>query len=110
VTYSQAFERWYREYPRKVGKHKASAAFGRALPRVRACRGLDTNDAALDWLCEVTRAFTKSPKGQGEFVPYPATWLNEGRYDDDPAEWERSGNTQRKLSPFRNGPGQRYRG
>ncbi len=39
----------------------------------------------------MTQRFARSPVGSsGEFCPYPSKWLNEGRYDDDPAAWNRS--------------------
>ena len=89
-AYTASFERWYSHYPRKAAKQKAAAAFGRVLPKIASARG-STRDAALDWLCEVTDLFAASPKGTGIYVPHPGTWLNEGRYDDDPAEWNREG-------------------
>ena len=37
------------------------------------------------------QAFAASPIGRGDkqYIPHPATWLNNGRYDDDPATWVR---------------------
>lgn len=105
-TYSATFERWYVAYPRKTGKEKAAASFGRALKRIAASRELSNADA-LDWLCEVTQRFAASPAGSaGRYTPHPATWLNDGRYDDDPQEWQRH-DDNRKTAPAV-GPGQRY--
>lgn len=111
-TYTASFERWYSHYPKKVAKAEAAAALPRALTKIAMIRNVHRNDA-LDWLCEVTERFAKSPKGMGQFVPHPATWLNSGRYDDDPEEWNRDGNSgggSRNQQQSRVGPGQRYRG
>jgi hypothetical protein len=40
-------------------------------------------------LVERMQAFSASPKALSRFCPHPSTWLNEGRYDDDPRTWLR---------------------
>lgn len=99
--YTQAFESWYGIYPRKTQKEAASAAFGRAMKRILDSDKHPSSASALDWLCSVTRLFADSPKGKGDYVPYPATWLNQGRYDDDPDEWKRGGSTNDKRPKTR---------
>jgi hypothetical protein len=95
-AYSESFEQWYAIYPRKVSKEDAAAAFGRALTKIVQRRGM-TNEEALDWLCGVTSVFSKSTAGNsGTFTPHPASWLNQGRYDDDQAEWARNRDTPTK--------------
>lgn len=90
--YSPVFESWYLKYPRHVGKQQAAAAFGRAIDRIMRAKSID-RDAALAWLSAVTLSFSMSPAGKaGEFTPHPASWLNSGRYDDDPNEWNRVSN------------------
>jgi len=43
---------------------------------------------SADFIYSQVIKFVASPAGQkGTFTPYPATWMNEGRYSDDPAEW-----------------------
>lgn len=91
--YSAAFEAWYAVYPRHVGKDKAAAAYGRAIQRIASARGLSATDAHL-WLLSVTQVFAASPAGRSsespgdlKYVPYPATWLNAGRFNDDQSEW-----------------------
>lgn len=107
-SYSEEFERWYGIYPLKVGKDEAATALGRALKRICDTKSIEV-DEALQWLCTVTEAFAESPKGKGEYVPNPATWLNRGSFNDDPAAWNRSGGSQqRNNQPPRVGPGQRY--
>ena len=88
-AYSQAFETWYAAYPRHRQKQDAAAAFGRAIPKIARSRALSAADA-LAWLVERTQTFAGSPAGKaGQFVPYPASWLNAGQWDDDDAEWNR---------------------
>jgi hypothetical protein len=83
------FDRWYAAYPAKVGKADARKAFEKAYNVVLA---REPPKNTLDWLIEVTKRFAESPSGRaGKFCPYPATWLNAARYDDDPQAWNRDG-------------------
>jgi hypothetical protein len=94
AKYAADFEIWYSAYPRHVGKEDAAAAYGRAISRIAESRKCEPEEA-LSWLLTVTTAFAASPAGNaGDFTPHPATWLNKGRYHDDPNEWNRvtSGN------------------
>jgi len=70
-------DRFWPRYPHKVGKIKARKAFVDALRRV----DLETMLAALD------RYIAKT-----DDRPWcnPATWLNEGRWDDNPASQSRA--------------------
>ncbi|WP_254512309.1 hypothetical protein [Anatilimnocola floriformis] len=91
-AYLAEFLRWWPLYPVKSGKDKAAKAFTAALARIMTERSLNAL-AALEWLCEVTVRFAKSPKGcSGKFAGYPASWLNAGNYNDDPAVWNETGN------------------
>ena len=67
------FAAWWSVYPRKVGKKVAATAYA------RACREI-TPDALL----AATERFRDDPNRRDEFTPHPATWLNQGRWDDDP--------------------------
>lgn len=77
-------DRIYEAYPRKVGHKDAVKAITSALKA-----------APADRLLERTKAFAGAvalwPKGDGKFVPHPATWFNRGSYDDDPETWKRDG-------------------
>ena len=76
----------YDAYPRKVGKAAALKAIEKAL-QVIAARG-EADPVA--WLLARVEAFARSPAGQqGTYTPYPASWFNQGRYDDADAEWNR---------------------
>ncbi len=75
----------YRLYPRKVEPRKAKDAIRGAIKRL-AKQG---HDDPIRHITDRTLAFSKSPKGQsGRYCPYPATWFNGDRFDDDPADWE----------------------
>lgn len=89
--YTVAFEQWYAAYPRRVGKGAAFRAYQQAVAAV----GARVEDAD-GYLLERARLFAGSPAGRaGQYTPYPATWLNAGRYDDDLAEWRRSDSRSR---------------
>lgn len=74
TAYPSEFETWWELYPRKVGKQKACDAWRKAKRKV----GADALLAAVRTHAPVLAA------GDPQFVPHPATWLNEGRYDDPP--------------------------
>lgn len=70
------FDRWYSEYPRKV--HRAAAE--------RAFADIDPDDELVDRMVSKTREWASSPewtKDGGQYVPYPASWLNGSRWTDD---------------------------
>jgi len=105
--YPQAFETWWSVYPRKVGKRKAFAAWKIAVGELsgRFLHVEKSNQHAADYLTELTATFADSPKGNaGSYTPHPTTWLNQGRYDDDPAEWQDTGDNDGPQVPvkFRN--------
>ena len=68
----------YEAYPRKVAPDAAKRAIKAALKKV-----------GFDELLKAVREFASSPKGQGDYCPHPATWFNEGRWNDDRREWQR---------------------
>lgn len=70
------FEDWYQHYPRKRGKGQALTAYKKARKTV-----------AHETLVSALKAQTSVITSKGtEFVPYPATWLNGQRWDDDLTE------------------------
>jgi hypothetical protein len=87
-AYHPLFEEWWDAYPpqRRSGKRAAFAAWKNAGARVREINNWNAGVAAKHLLDKV-REFAESPKGRGEYCPQPATWLNQDRFDDDPAAW-----------------------
>lgn len=74
--------RIYAAYPRKVAKTAAMKAIVTALERTTA-------DALLAATTAYAAAVAKWPEADRQFVPHPATWFNQGRYEDDPSTWAR---------------------
>jgi hypothetical protein len=67
----------YQAYPRKVARPAAIQAIRRALQA-----------KSFDWLLGQVERYAEAVEGQSKkFVPHPATWFNQARYDDDPKEW-----------------------
>ena len=62
-------------YPRKVGKHEAWKAFSKAMEMVSL-------EKILDAVAQHRIAFHWDREG-GRFIPYPATWLNQQRWEDE---------------------------
>ncbi len=75
---------------RKSGKRAARTAYDAAAKRLTLRWGAPSPQKAHDHLLERMTAFAASPKAQGEFCPMPTTWLNQDRFDDDPAAWEQT--------------------
>jgi hypothetical protein len=69
------FDTFWREYPKKKSKGTARKAFEKALKRT----DFDTIMTALRALKE-TKQWKKN---DGEFVPYPSTWLNAEGWEDE---------------------------
>lgn len=78
---SPAFDEFWAAYPKKVGKDAARKAFAKRRPDA------DLLDAMLSALSAQSRSEQWRRDG-GRFVPHPSTWLNEGRWQDEP---ERTG-------------------
>jgi len=78
VVIEDPFDTFWREYPRKVGKGDARKKFAKALTKT----SFDNIMAAL----ERVKASAQWTKDGGQFVPHPATWLNQERWDDEVGE------------------------
>ena len=69
---SNSFERFWKAYPRRVGKKAAEKALAKALRETSI-------DAILGAIARQTPSWTDP-----QFIPHPATWLNRGSWSDDP--------------------------
>ena len=69
------FDRFWTAYPRKVGKQAARRAFERVrLPVEQLLAALERQRNDPQWHRE-----------NGRYIPHPATWLTQARWEDEPA-------------------------
>lgn len=72
----ERFEQFWSAYPKKVGKGDARKKFLKLKP----------NQKLFDQILSAVEAAKKTEqwtKNNGQFVPNPATWLNQSRWEDD---------------------------
>ena len=70
--YSEKFKKFWKLYPRKVGKHAAAIAFAKSETIV-----------FFDDLMKFTKMFVQENTNTDEkFIPHAATWLNQRRFLD----------------------------
>ena len=89
-TLPPGFDEFWKAYPRKVGKIKAQAAWK------KISKPIATLPAILSAI-ESQKKSEQWRKENGQFIPHPTTWLNEGRWLDEavqlnntrPAHWPR---------------------
>jgi len=71
-------------FPRKVGKLQALKSIDKALKTIQSEFDLETPQEATEFLMEKIRELAKSSEGvESQFIPHPATWLNQRRWDDE---------------------------
>lgn len=76
ATSDESFDRFWLAYPCRAGKGVALKAWEKAKAKADA-----------ETIIQAAAEFAASPKGRGEFVPHPATWLNQERWLDDRSAW-----------------------
>ncbi len=69
-----AFDVFWKEYPKRVGKKDAEKAFRKINPNL-----METILSALD----KAKKSSSWQKDGGQFIPNPATWLNGKRWEDE---------------------------
>lgn len=119
-AYCDAFELFWKTYPRQEAKAKANEAWIAVGRHLTQNRFQGDKNAAADFLqakCAEYAASKQVASLPRDKIPHPATWLNAGRYDDDTKAWEvesgratnPGGNRRSAASGYEIGPGQRYR-
>lgn len=71
----------YRAYPRHVGTDAAYKAIAKSL-----------GFCEYETLLAITKRYSerrRRPGNDPKLTPHPATWFNQGRWKDDPTEWDR---------------------
>lgn len=83
------FETFWFAYPKKKAKSDAQKAFAKLTDddKVKIMPALERQKKSYDWT-----------KDGGQYVPYPATWLNGHRWEDEVSEAPARGNCSRKPS------------
>lgn len=71
---TRGFDRFWAAYPRKVGKGAAERSFERIRP----------DAALLDGMLRAIETQRQSDTWQRGYIPNPATWLNQRRWEDEP--------------------------
>jgi hypothetical protein len=69
-----SFDEFWSKYPRKIAKKAAMQAYAR-LPMDEQELAVETIDTHLE--------YWKLKETDTDFIPHPATWLNQGRYFDE---------------------------
>ena len=73
---SSDFDLFWQAYPKKVGKEAARKAFSRVkAPLESLLTAIERQKCGNQWTTE-----------NGRFIPNPATWLNQGRWEDEVAQ------------------------
>jgi hypothetical protein len=73
------FAAFWAAYPRKTARPKAAESFARVAPD-------DATLAAMLAALDRQRRSAEWTKDAGRFIPHPATWLNQRRWEDQPPE------------------------
>ena len=67
------FDSFWKSYPKKVGKKAAMKAFRRVkVPVETLLQAIDRQKCSDQW-----------SRDSGRYIPNPATWLNQGRWEDE---------------------------
>jgi len=73
---SKEFETFWSCYPRKIGKRQAWRSWKKLRPS-------KTKQEVILSAVEAAKQSREWAKDNGRYVPNPATWLNQGRWDDE---------------------------
>lgn len=94
------FEQFWEAYPKKVGKESALKAFKKIAPDE------DLMQTILGAIVKQKLSRQWQENG-GQYIPYPATWLNGHRWEDEMEPASRSGLAAASTKPSRNDYDQR---
>lgn len=76
ATDNVLFDRFWVAYPKKVGKEKARRAFEKLHPTE------DLLGQMLEAIAKQRRVYSWN-KATWKYIPHPATWLNQKRWEDE---------------------------
>lgn len=74
ISIKENFSKFWSEYPKKISKKKTEQVFDKIKPELfeSIMAGLDKWNKTEQWT-----------KDGGQFIPYPTTWLNQERWNDE---------------------------
>jgi hypothetical protein len=82
----------YDAYPKKVGKPVALRSIAKAVKKF-----------GFEELLAKTQKYAEAVKGTDpQFIPNPATWFNQERFNDDPTTWKRAADKRTDRSSVTN--------
>ena len=93
----EEFDQFWSSYPKKVGKQAAKKAFDSVnVPIETLLAAIERQKCSAQW-----------SRDNGQYIPYPATWLNQERWEDelDQREEARSGEQQERYFTLADLPG-----
>ncbi len=74
--HNETFDQFWKSYPKKVSKKRAQKIWDK----------LEMTDELFSQIMDSLEAQKSSPQWQkdnGQFIPYPTTWLNGQRWEDE---------------------------
>ena len=71
--HEDAFDRFWKAYPKKTGKQEARKAFKKVSAPV----------SVLVDAIEKQKTWSQWKRDNGQYIPNPSTWLNQGRWEDE---------------------------
>lgn len=89
---AQRFEQFYSAYPKKKSKQQAQKAFAKLNPDVPLLNVMLT---AL----EKQKQSDEWHRDNGQYIPYPASWINGRRWEDEATQQLRQSNTDDTYTP-----------
>ncbi len=85
-----AFDRFWAAYPKKAGKGAARKSFAKVrVPLEQLLDAVERQKLSDQWTRE-----------NGRYIPNPATWLNQCRWEDDLSPCVQNGETQRQQKAW----------
>ena len=77
--HGERFDRFWALYPNKTGKKKARESWEKIKPSE------ELTETILSAVAK-QKLWDKWQRDSGRYIPNPATWLNQGRWEDEPLE------------------------
>lgn len=84
----------YSVYPKKVGRGAALKAIEKAILKVERVEKCQEGDAAAFLRSKAEEYARARESADPKYTPHAATWFNQERYLDDPAEWSPKSNSR----------------